>query len=75
VPSPHALGEYVRLHREKAGLSNRGLADLVAVHHSFMTRLESGVYARPDNRDPHASGRIPRCQSRHRQRGVTNHFP
>lgn len=44
---PHALGSYVREHREAAGLSIRALSERVRVHFSFLARLESGEYSQP----------------------------
>ena len=38
------LGEAIKQAREALGLSLRQLAEAVAVHHSFLARLESGDY-------------------------------
>lgn len=44
---PDSLGEYVRLKREEAGLSQRQLAQEAGVSFSNISRLESGFHARP----------------------------
>jgi transcriptional regulator with XRE-family HTH domain len=42
-----SLGDYLRVERERAGLSQRQLASRVGVHHSYLARLESGDHANP----------------------------
>ena len=42
APEPTALGAYIRVVRERAGLSQRQLASLAGFHHSMLARLESG---------------------------------
>ncbi len=41
------LGHYLRQHREAAGLSARGLADIVGVDNSQIVRLEGGRVSHP----------------------------
>jgi transcriptional regulator with XRE-family HTH domain len=45
-----ALGEKVRVLRNKRGLSVRGLARLAGVDATWVSRLENGRYGRPDPR-------------------------
>ena len=47
VPSPHALGLYVKEKRLAFGISSRALSEKIDVHHSTMNRLESGEQSRP----------------------------
>jgi transcriptional regulator with XRE-family HTH domain len=47
APSPHALGLYVKDKRLAVGMSSRALSEKIAVHHSTINRLESGVNAHP----------------------------
>ena len=42
-----SLGEYLRVERERAGLSQRQLASRVGIHNSYLARLESGETANP----------------------------
>jgi transcriptional regulator with XRE-family HTH domain len=46
-PEPHSLGEYLRQQRERAGLSQRRLAGMTAIHHSYLARLENGELLNP----------------------------
>lgn len=39
---PSTLGEYLRVERERAGLSQRQLASRVGIHNSYLARLEGG---------------------------------
>jgi transcriptional regulator with XRE-family HTH domain len=49
MEGPSTLGEYLKLAREQAGMSQRQLASRVGIHHSYLARLESG-----DNDSPSA---------------------
>lgn len=42
---PTSLGAYVHAERERAGLTQRQLAALAGLHHSFLARLENGEIA------------------------------
>jgi transcriptional regulator with XRE-family HTH domain len=44
---PATLGEYLRQAREHAGYSQRELARLADVQHTYLFRIESGVLATP----------------------------
>jgi len=43
----NALGQYLRAHREAAGLSVRQLASRVGVDHGYLVRLEGGQKSNP----------------------------
>lgn len=42
MEAPTSLGEYIKLNREVAGISQRQLASRIGIHHSYLARLESG---------------------------------
>lgn len=44
---PRTLGEYVRQAREAAGHSQRQLAKLAGVQHTYLARIENGTLASP----------------------------
>jgi transcriptional regulator with XRE-family HTH domain len=41
------LAEYLKEARERAGISQRQLANRVGIHHSYLARLESGEHDSP----------------------------
>src|ERR1044071_3433554 len=45
--TPATLGEYLKSARERAGLSQRQLANRVGIHYSYLSRLESGENGSP----------------------------
>lgn len=47
----HKLGELIQIRREKAGLSARKLEQISGLDHSYISKLEKGVYQSvlPDN--------------------------
>jgi transcriptional regulator with XRE-family HTH domain len=47
-----ALGEHVRKLRQAKGLSVRGLAAKAGVDATWVSRLEHGIYTKPDARSP-----------------------
>lgn len=47
VDAPSTLGEYLRLARERAGISQRQLASRVGIHNSYLARLENGEWESP----------------------------
>lgn len=46
-PPKRTLGDTIRRHRERAGLSIRQLSAKTQLHHSYIARLEIGVYEKP----------------------------
>jgi transcriptional regulator with XRE-family HTH domain len=46
-PARPSLGEYLRMERERASWSQRQLAAMVGIHHSYLARLENGETANP----------------------------
>ena len=44
---PSTLGEYLRAARERAGMSQRQLANRVGIHNSYLARLENGETVNP----------------------------
>jgi transcriptional regulator with XRE-family HTH domain len=47
METPSTLGEYLRMERERVGISQRQLASRVGIHNSYLARLESGETASP----------------------------
>lgn len=47
METPSSLGEYIKTHREAAGISQRQLAQRIGIHHSYLARLESGANDSP----------------------------
>jgi transcriptional regulator with XRE-family HTH domain len=47
MAEPATLGEYLRVAREQAGISQRQLANRVGIHNSYLARLESGENTSP----------------------------
>jgi transcriptional regulator with XRE-family HTH domain len=47
MAAPSTLGEYLRVERERAELSQRQLAKLAGLHYSYLARLESGENDHP----------------------------
>jgi transcriptional regulator with XRE-family HTH domain len=47
MDEPSTLGEYLRVERERVGMSQRQLAGRVGIHNSYLARLENGETANP----------------------------
>ena len=47
MDGPSTLGEYLRVERERASMSQRQLASRVGIHNSYLARLENGETANP----------------------------
>ena len=43
-PRVHQLGEYIRLQRQMADLSLRGMADLTKVSNAYLSQIERGLH-------------------------------
>ena len=43
-PRVHQLGEYIRLQRQLADLSLRGMADLTKVSNAYLSQIERGLH-------------------------------
>jgi transcriptional regulator with XRE-family HTH domain len=47
MDAPSRLGEYLRVERARASMSQRQLANRVGIHNSYLARLENGETANP----------------------------
>ncbi|MGH8902640.1 MAG: helix-turn-helix domain-containing protein [Egibacteraceae bacterium] len=55
---PASLGEFIRRAREKRNISVRRLAEELHMHHSYIARVEAGVFKQPP---PEKLQRIAQC--------------